>query len=98
MGMKYHAGEKLRLTVRAYNPPSPYTVPAFGSSKITVPKEGYTYEPGTKTEMKTVGGLDGKDYVKKAVTPPKTRNKGRHILHLGGRYESYLQVPVVPEK
>ena len=98
MGMKYHAGEKIRLTVRAYNPPSPDMVPAFGSAKITVPEEGYTYEPGTKVSMKTVGGLDGRNYVKKAVTPPATRNKGRHIIHLGGKYESYLQVPVVPEK
>ena len=98
MGMKYHAGEKLRLTVRAYNPPSVDTVPSFGYSKITVPKEGYTYIPGSRPEMVTLGGIDGKEYVKKAVTPPKTRNKGRHIIHLGGRYESYLQVPVVPEK
>lgn len=98
MGMKYHAGEKIRLTVRAYNPPSADTVPAFGSAKITVPKEGYTYEPGQKTEMITLGGLDGKKWVKNTVKAPKSRNKGRHIIHLGGRYESYLQVPVVPEK
>ena len=98
MGMKYHAGEKIRLTVRAYNPPSADTVPAFGSAKITVPKEGYTYEPGQKPEMITLGGLDGKKWVKNTVKAPKSRNKGRHIIHLGGRYESYLQVPVVPEK
>lgn len=98
MGMKYHAGEKIRLTVRAYTPPSADTVPSFGYSKITVPKDGYTYEPGTKPEMKTVGGIDGKKWVKNEVNAPKTRNKGRHIIHFGGKYESYLQVPVVPEK
>ena len=48
--------------------------------------------------MQTLGGLDGKRWMKGEVQAPKTRNKGRHILHLGGRYESYLQVPVVPEK
>lgn len=25
------------------------------------------------------------------------RNKGQHIIHTGGRYDSYLQVPVIPE-
>jgi hypothetical protein len=25
-------------------------------------------------------------------------NKGRHIIHTGGRYESYLQIPVIPPK
>jgi hypothetical protein len=27
-----------------------------------------------------------------------TRNEGRHIIHTGGRYGSYLLVPVVPPK
>jgi uncharacterized protein len=26
------------------------------------------------------------------------QNKGRHIIHTGGQYESYLQIPVVPPK
>ncbi len=26
------------------------------------------------------------------------RNKGKHVIHTGGRYESYLQIPVVPPK
>ena len=29
------------------------------------------------------------------VTPPETRNKGTHILHMGGKYDSCLQVPEV---
>ena len=27
---------------------------------------------------------------------PETRNKGRHIIHAGGRYDSHLLVPVIP--
>jgi predicted acyl esterase len=27
---------------------------------------------------------------------PETRNAGRHIIHTGGRYDSYLLVPVIP--
>jgi predicted acyl esterase len=28
----------------------------------------------------------------------KTNNKGKHIIHSGGKYDSYLQVPVIPPK
>ena len=24
--------------------------------------------------------------------------KGKHIIHVGGKYDSYLLIPVVPEK
>ena len=27
-----------------------------------------------------------------------TENKGRHVIHTGGRYQSYLTIPVVPPK
>ena len=27
-----------------------------------------------------------------------TNNKGRHIIHSGGKYDSYLQIPVIPPK
>lgn len=25
-------------------------------------------------------------------------NRGKHVLHFGGKYDSYLQVPVIPPK
>lgn len=28
----------------------------------------------------------------------ETDNKGRHIIHSGGKYESYLQVPIIPPR
>ena len=31
------------------------------------------------------------------VAPPDTVNKGRHIIHTGGQYDSRLIVPFVPE-
>lgn len=27
-----------------------------------------------------------------------TENKGRHVIHTGGQYDSYLQIPVIPPK
>lgn len=28
----------------------------------------------------------------------ETNNKGRHIIHTGGKYDSYLQVPIIPPR
>lgn len=96
MGMKYHKGEKLLLTVSAYNPPAVETVPPFGAAKITVPKNGYTYNPAENVEMKTLGGnADEVTYPDSMVKPPATRNKGRHIIHVGGKFDSFLLVPVI---
>lgn len=25
-------------------------------------------------------------------------NKGAHVIHTGGKYDSYLQIPVIPQK
>ena len=99
MGMKYHAGEKLQLTIAAYQPPKADSVPPFGIAKIAVPAEGYTFMPGEKTAMKTLGGNHTEvAYPELAVKAPATRNKGKHIIHVGGQYDSYLLVPVIPKK
>jgi len=29
------------------------------------------------------------------IKPPKLRNKGEHIIHAGGKYDSHLLVPVI---
>ncbi|MBE6093485.1 MAG: CocE/NonD family hydrolase, partial [Selenomonas ruminantium] len=99
MGMKYHAGEKLQLTIAAYQPPKADSVPPFGIAKIVVPAEGYTFMPGEKPVMKTLGGNHTEiAHPERTVKAPATRNKGKHIIHVGGKYDSYLLVPVVPEK
>lgn len=99
MGMKYHAGEKLQLTIAAYQPPKADSVPPFGIAKIAVPAKGYTFRPGEKPAMKTLGGGHTEvAHPELAVKAPATRNKGKHIIHVGGKYDSYLLVPVVPEK
>lgn len=99
MGMIYHAGEKLCLTIEAYRPPSPESIPQFGAAKITIPKVGYTYNPSEPVEMKTVGGnADFVPYPQEVVTAPPSRNKGRHVIHFGGKYKSFLVVPEIPNK
>ncbi len=99
MGMIYHAGEKLCLTIEAYRPPSINSIPQFGSAKITIPKNGYTYNPNDKVEMRTVGGnATFVPYPEDVITPPPSRNKGRHVIHFGGKYKSFLLVPEIPAK
>ena len=96
MGMKYHKGERLELTITPYTAPDESIVPPFGSAKITIPKEGFTYEPATSPEMMTLGGNEHETGAPEdKVTPPESRNHGTHKIHLGGIYDSYLQVPLV---
>lgn len=58
IGMRWHHGEQLRVTVAGYDLGGP-----------------------------TLPGLP--------VAP--TRNKGEHIIHTGGRYDSHLLIPVIPQ-
>lgn len=97
MGLYFNEGEILQLTVGAYKP-TQASIP-FGSARITIPKEGYTYMPGTETEMQTLGGNETECADKSEVTvSPVTHNKGRHCIHTGGQYDSYLYIPEIPDK
>ena len=57
IGMRWHAGEQLRLIIAGYN-------------LTPVPLPG--------------------------VKPPELRNRGEHIIHTGGRYDSHLVAPRIP--
>jgi hypothetical protein len=98
VAMLYHAGEKLKLTVAAYRPlPDMYI--GFGAYKVPVPANGGTFTPGTQVPMLQLGGTPDTSpaYVKaQQVKAPEARNRGRHILHVGGKYDSYLLVPEIP--
>lgn len=97
MGLLFDKGEILQLTVGAYKPEKA-AIP-FGSARISIPKEGYTYMPGQQVKMMTLGGnatqcADPEE----VVTSPATHNVGRHCIYTGGKYDSYLYVPVIPAK
>lgn len=96
MAMTYHKGEKLALTIEPYQAPPKSVVPPFGKARVSVAKEGYTFDPKNPPEMITLGGNETEvAHPNDAVTPPPSRNKGKHILHLGGKYASWLLVPIV---
>lgn len=97
MGLFFEKGEILQLTVGAYQPEKA-AIP-FGSAKITIPEEEYTYMPGQTVKMMTLGGGTGEcadpDEV---VTSPATHNVGRHCIYTGGQYDSYLYIPEIPAR
>ena len=62
VGMRWHKGEKLQLTIAGYN--------VLGRFRQGPP-----------------GGMN--------LPGPETRNKGSHIIHTGGKYDSYLLMPKV---
>lgn len=97
MGLMFGKDEILQLTVGAYQPAN--AVIPFGSARITVPKEGFTFMPGENVEMLTIGGNETEcadpDEV---VASPATHNAGRHCIYTGGEHDSYLYVPVIPER
>lgn len=97
MGLFFEKGEILQLTVGAYQPEKA-AIP-FGSAKITVPEEGFTYMPGQPVKMMTLGGnaTECAD-PSEVVTSPATHNVGRHCIYTGGRYDSYLYIPEIPAK
>lgn len=97
IGLLFDENEILQLTVGAYHPEK--ALIPFGSARISIPKEGFTYQPGQPVEMLTIGGHAEECADPQAVvTSPATHNVGRHCIYTGGKYDSYLYVPVVPAK
>lgn len=97
MGLLFDEGEILQLTVEAYTPAAA-SIP-FGSARIEIPAEGYTCQPGSDAAKMVLGGnADECADPDEVVTSPATHNKGRHSIYTGGRYDSYLYVPIIPEK
>lgn len=99
MGMLFKKGEYLCITVNAYKTSAWASPFDLKMAKLQVPKDGFTYFPADKPEMRTVGGVSGGLTGGIDMTGlPKDVNKGRHCIYTGGKYDSFLYLPVVPEK
>ena len=100
MGLLFKKGDMLRITVSAYKTAKMWTGPfKLKMAKIELPKEGFTYMPDDKPEMYSIGGAEmfaGSDGT--GTELPKDHNRGRHSIYTGGKYDSYLYIPVVPPK
>lgn len=100
MGLKFKKGDILRVSVSPYKTKKMWTGPfKLKMAKITLPKEGYTYFPDDKQEMYTIGGSEMFAGSKvDTADMPKDHNKGRHRIYAGGKYDSFLYVPLIPDK
>ncbi|KAL1631889.1 hypothetical protein SLS56_004251 [Neofusicoccum ribis] len=88
--LRFHAGERLVVTVAAASI-TPATMDAgFGTAVVPVPADG------ANVSLVRLGGpLDSNPAFVDAqrVATPESRNAGAHVLHLGGRFDSHLLMP-----
>lgn len=99
MAMLYHAGEALVLTIAAHRQtPTTFDL-GFGTATIEIPADGGTFAPGTSVPMRKLGGAPSTSPAfvdAQRVATPVDRNKGTHVIHLGGKYDSHLLIPTAP--
>lgn len=99
MAMLYRAGEELVLTIAAQQPQTAKFDMGFGTARIEIPADDVTFTPGSPVAMRQLGGAPATTPAfvgAQRVATPISRNKGTHVVHLGGKYDSHLLIPVNP--
>lgn len=99
MAMLYRAGEELVLTIAAHQPLTAKFDMGFGTAHIEVPADGGTYMAGSPVPMRQLGGAPATTPAfvdAQRVATPISRNKGTHVIHVGGKFDSHLLIPVNP--
>lgn len=94
LGLRLYAGELLQVLVAPYAPVEPQL--AFGSAPITLPTDRFTYLPQTLVPTQTLGGAASSSpaWMAQQRIAFKPRNAGTHVLHMGGRFDSHLLLPL----
>jgi predicted acyl esterase len=98
MAMRYKAGEELYLTIAAHHPMSTDFDMGFGAAKIEISEQDFTHDRSNPGALKSMGGganTSPSAIRDQKVPTPTSRNKGTHVFHLGGRYDSHLLIPVI---
>jgi predicted acyl esterase len=99
MAMRYKAGEELYLTISAHHPMSTDFDMGFGAAPIELAESEITYMPGKAVALKKFGGTaaTSPSYIHDLRVPtPVSRNHGTHVIHVGGRHDSHLLIPLIP--
>ena len=95
MGLRIHAGEVLQVTVQPFVSTS--SPQSFGSAKIPVPTDSFTYMPNdTSVVLEKFGDpkMTMPEWTGKQAPTITSPNHGKHIIHLGADYDSHLLVPL----
>jgi hypothetical protein len=96
LGLRYHPGETLILSTAATNIDPIPARNRWETSVIEILADGGTFMPNETVPMVKIGGLEpAPKFVKEQqVKEPLSRNKGSHIIHFGGKYDSHVLMPV----
>jgi uncharacterized protein len=97
IALRYRPGEQLVLSIAPTDMGNGNAQSMFATTVFSIPADGGTYDPATPVPMAQVGGpassLPG--FVRaQGAKAPQSRNKGTHVLHFGGKYDSHLVIPV----
>ncbi|MEM2455313.1 MAG: CocE/NonD family hydrolase C-terminal non-catalytic domain-containing protein, partial [Candidatus Bathyarchaeia archaeon] len=65
------------------------------SCDILIWPTGMLWHKGQKLRL-TIAGFNPVPSTQPDIPRPKTRNQGYHIIYTGGKFDSYLQIPVIP--
>ncbi|MEN4752932.1 CocE/NonD family hydrolase [Xanthomonas sp. WHRI 1810A] len=98
MAMRYKRGEELYLTISAHQPMDTRFDMGFGAVPIEVAQDSFTYDPKQKVAVRSYGGkadTSPKAIGEQRVPTPVSCNQGRHVIHMGGQYDSHLLIPLV---
>jgi hypothetical protein len=68
----------------------------LGVASVPVPSDNGTLAPGTSPALKLLGGtISNPEFVAAQRTKTSTtRNNGTHVIHFGGKFGSYVLLPL----
>ena len=95
--LRFRAGEELELSVSGFRFP-PFIPLSFGEAKVPFPVDGLTFPPERPGEVREFHGGKEASATRLAPPVPPSRNQGRHILRIGGKYDCHLSFSEVPPR
>ncbi|KAJ4118603.1 hypothetical protein NW765_017490 [Fusarium oxysporum] len=96
--LRIHANESIIVTITPAAIQATDVDSGTGTADIRIPAGADTYEPNANVSFLSLGGKTDSvpQYVnKQRIHTPPSPNRGTHVIHYGGQYDSHLLIPVV---